>query len=71
MTNHRRGFLTKEAAEDFQLNSSTTAPYSSLVTRQTIVTDYLTRAGGRIYVYEYAATIKGKFHTRFGSYIGA
>ena len=72
MTNHKRGFLTPEAAEAYQIQASITPPFSRRSDRSVWVTDYLTRAGGRVYVSSYWGRSKaGKLRTYYASYVGA
>lgn len=74
-TNYRRGFKTREAAEDFQISASITPAYCSLhpAHRGSIfVTDPIHRAGGRVFVSSYKARSRaGDVRTYFASYIGA
>jgi hypothetical protein len=75
MTNERRGFKTREAAEDYQMTASIDAPYCSLhpAMRGVIfVRDPVHKAGGRIYVQGYRAKSRaGDTRTYFMSYVGA
>lgn len=74
-TNERRGFLTREAAQDFQIKSSVTPAYSSLhpaFRGDIFVTDPIHHAGGRVHVWSYRARSKaGPVRTYFASYVGA
>lgn len=75
MTNLRRGFRSREAAEDYQMRASITPAYCPLhpaVRGQIVVTDPVHRAGGVVYVYSYVArTTRGGLRRFYGSYVGA
>jgi hypothetical protein len=75
MTNERRGFKTREAAEHYQMAQSIDPPFCVLhpANRGAIfVRDPVHHAGGRVYVYSYRAKSRaGDIRTYFASYVGA
>jgi hypothetical protein len=75
MTNERRGFKTREAAEDYQMASSIDPPFCVLhpANRGSIfVRDPIHRAGGRVYVWSYDAKCRdGQVRKFYASYVGA
>jgi hypothetical protein len=75
MTNHRRSFKSREAAEDYQMLSSIDPAYCVLhhANRGSIfVRDPVYKAAGRVHVYSYKAKRRdGQMGTFYASYVGA
>jgi hypothetical protein len=76
-TNYRRGFLTRDAAEAFQIAASAEPAYSPLDAEgrsrgYVIVRDPIHLARGRVYVQSYEGrNRRGENRTYFCSYIGS
>jgi hypothetical protein len=72
LSNERSGFKTREAAENFQIQSSVEPACSTLRQRDVRVLDPGTRAWGRVYVQPYTQLCRdGKRREFFMSYVGS
>lgn len=75
LTNYRRGFKSREAAEDFQMKSSIDPAYCSLhpaIKGSIFVRDPIHKAGGRVHVASYVAKSKGDdYRNYWSSWVGA
>lgn len=76
-SNYRKGFMTREAAEAFQIESSIDPAYSPLDADgksfgYVIVRDRSSRARGRVYTQRYLGKNRcGEVREFFCSYVGA